>query len=55
MMLLLNQVDWENLMMAGRLNILMVGQDVLRTNNEVRTLQTRLLWRSREAPFNRQC
>ncbi|XP_031407633.1 uncharacterized protein LOC116215944 isoform X2 [Punica granatum] len=30
-----DEVDLESLMMAGRLNILVVGQDVLKTNNEV--------------------
>lgn len=42
-------------MMAGRLNILVVGQDVLKTNNEVRTNQTSFLWRSKEASLNLKC
>ncbi|CAN1233629.1 hypothetical protein LINPERPRIM_LOCUS3962 [Linum perenne] len=29
------QVEFENLMMSGQLNILVVGQDILRTNGEV--------------------
>lgn len=31
----LGQADMENLMVAGKLNILVVGDDVLRTNGEV--------------------
>lgn len=32
-----DQVDLESLMMAGQLSILVVGQDILRTNGEVST------------------
>ncbi|CAN0900332.1 hypothetical protein LINGRAHAP2_LOCUS20783 [Linum grandiflorum] len=34
-LLFAEEVDFENLMMSGQLNILVVGQDILRTNGEV--------------------
>jgi hypothetical protein len=34
------QVDLESLMMEGKLNILVVGQDILRTNGEVSPQQS---------------
>ncbi|KAK4568773.1 hypothetical protein RGQ29_004255 [Quercus rubra] len=30
-----DEVNWESLMMAGQLSIVVVGQDILRTNSEV--------------------